>query len=44
MMKKMSDSLIYSQLSEDSWISISHGYRSKDSVPVKSFVRLSRVV
>lgn len=43
-MKKMSDSLIYSQLSKDSWFCITHGYGSKDSVPVKSLVSLSWIV
>lgn len=44
MMKNMSDSLIYFQLSEESWCSISHGYGCMDGVPVKTSVGLRWVV
>ena len=43
-MKKTSDSLFYSQFSEDTWVSIPHGYGGEDGVPVKSLIRLSWII
>ena len=43
-MKKMSDSLFYSQLSEDTWVSIPHRYGGKDGVPIKRLISLGGVI